>query len=471
MNIYENINEEINTLYSKLQKQQNSSNRENYEENKIKISQEYGLSKIEVDQLLEQIQHGFYLFQSSSQDYNNGDIYYDNSEIDDERKELEKAIKKSIEKYIIRQKISEIKPDEITPDLIEELQKSGYDGKSGHPVLQSYFQMYTYLQEQEKRRDSDKSKISYLETEVAKNAKMVRALTERDTQMTNYITAQSKSISSISKQMPFSKEKISSLIPKLKPKSFGEMVKRFFLKTRKTERMDIQRTCAEIKMLNEYAIDDCTKASKYTSPMSLESILREQQTKGIVHNNIFDKIASPIQENQDLVDLINMYATLKDHNQLSQMYSYIVNKQKRILPEEMAQYDDKFFSFIVKPAVIDLSKRVKNGEYHRFDESFAHLYTIEQMEQMFKEKSAEEILEKGKNIEGKNQGIFDKLNSIFWKHGNEDRRQLYINYLKENNINLSETELLDWMDYRAVMEEFQNPKLMGFHLRKTFKKR
>lgn len=67
----------------------------------------------------EQIQHGFYLFQSSSQDYNNGDIYYDNSEIDDERKELEKAIKKSIEKYIIRKKIYEIKPDEITPDLIE----------------------------------------------------------------------------------------------------------------------------------------------------------------------------------------------------------------------------------------------------------------------------------------------------------------------------------------------------------------
>ena len=67
---------------------------------------------------------------------------------------------------------------------------------------------------------------------------MVRALTERDMQMNNYITAQSKSISSISKQMPFSKEKISSLIPKLKPKSFGEMVKRFFLKTRKTERKD-----------------------------------------------------------------------------------------------------------------------------------------------------------------------------------------------------------------------------------------
>ena len=465
MNIKENINEEVDILYSRLKRQLNSSNREDYEENKIKIAQEYGLSQIEVEQLLEQVQYDFYLYERSSQDYNNGDIYYDNSDIDDERKKLEKTTKRIIEKYIIRQRIAKIEPNEITLDLIEELQKNGYDGKLGHPVLQSYFQMYIHLQKQEERSNGDTSKITYLETEIAKNAGIIRSLTERDTQLNDYITAQYQSISNIKKQMPFLRERILNLIPKLKPKSFGKTVKSFFRRTRKVEQEDILRTCAEMRVLNDDIINDSTRAMQVTMPRSLESLLREQQAKGIVHNSLFDKIVSPIQENQDLVDLINIYAILKDRNQLSKIYTYIVSEQKRISPEQIAQYGDKFYSFIVKPAIIELSKRVKSGEYNRFDESFVHLYTLEQMKQMFEEKGPEEILKRGKKIESTSTEIFDKLNSIFWNNGNEDRRQLYINYLKENGIDLSRSDLLDWMDYRAVMEEFQNPKLMGFHLR------
>ena len=325
--------------------------------------------------------------------------------------------------------------------------------------------MYIHLQKQEERSNGDTSKITYLETEIAKNAGIIRSLTERDTQLNDYITVQYQSISNIKKQMPFLRERILNLIPKLKPKSFGKTVKSFFRRTRKVEQEDILRTCAEMRVLNDDIINDSARAMQVTMPRSLESLLREQQAKGIVHNSLFDKIVSPIQENQDLVDLINIYAILKDRNQLSKIYTYIVSEQKRISPEQIAQYGDKFYSFIVKPAIIELSKRVKSGEYNRFDESFVHLYTLEQMKQMFEEKGPEEILKRGKKIESTSPEIFDKLNSIFWNNGNEDRRQLYINYLKENGIDLSRSDLLDWMDYRAVMEEFQNPKLMGFHLR------
>lgn len=180
MEIYENIKNEIEALYSRLQKQQNLSSKEELGVEKDKLAQEYGLTKAEMEQLIEQIQHSFFLFQKSSHDYNNADIYYNDSEIDTERKELETTIKKNLEKYIIRQRISEIKPDEITPELIQALQKSGYDGKTGHPVLQSYFSMYFNIQENEGKSKIDKDQIATLEAEVGKRQDIIEVLTTRD---------------------------------------------------------------------------------------------------------------------------------------------------------------------------------------------------------------------------------------------------------------------------------------------------
>lgn len=471
MNIYENIKEEIDTLYSRLQKQQNSSNKEDFEKSKDKIAQEYGLSKTELEQLIEQIQQGFYLFERSSQDYNNGDIYYDNSEINAERKELEETIKKKLENYIVRRRIGEIKPDEITPELIEELQKSGYDGKSGHSVLQSYFKMYFNIKENESKNKINEKKISALETEIEEKANILEALKTRDGMLKEFINNQSQYIGSVKQRMSYIKQKSKELKPHLKPKSFGEKVARFFSRNKKNEVRMAQEQCNEMKEQNGIAISDCIQAEQSNVPKSLDNILKElSKNRTTVKNNIYDKIVSPIENNQDLADLINIYATLKDRNQLNKMYSYMVNEHKKILPEEKAIYDEKFYSFIVEPAVKDMSEKIKIGDYDRFDNTFKHLYTIEEMGQMFKEKNAQEIIARGKNIEGRNQEVFDKLNSIFWNYCNEDRRQLYIKYLQKNNINLGKEELLDWMDYRAVMEEFQNPKLMGFHMRCSIEK-
>lgn len=262
------------------------------------------------------------------------------------------------------------------------------------------------------------------------------------------------------------KQKSKELQPQLRPKSFGEKIKRFFSRTKKQEFTKMQEQAHQMEEQNGAALYDCVQAEQYNMPIGLESIMKKQQRNGIpAQNNIYDKIVSPIESNQDLANLINIYATLKDNNQLNKMYNYMVNEHKKISPEEITEYDEKFFSFIVEPAVMDMSEKVKSGKYDRFDATFRHLYSLDEMGEMFKEKNSREILAKGKNIESRNQEIFDKLNSIFWNNGNEDRRQLYINYLEKNNIHLNKEELLDWMDYRAVMEEFQNPKLMGFHIR------
>lgn len=179
--------------------------------------------------------------------------------------------------------------------------------------------------------------------------------------------------------------------------------------------------------------------------------------------NVYDKIKSPIESDEDMKKIINIYADLREKNQLDKMYNKIVKDEKKISKEEEKNYIDNYFEYIVEPFTEEMAEKVKSDEYIRFDESFIHLYQIEQMKEMFEEKSAKEIIEKGRILESRNQPVFDKLNSLFWNNGNKDRKEMYIQYLKENNIEFNKEEKLDWMDYRAITEEFQNPKLMGFH--------
>lgn len=40
--------------------------------------------------------------------------------------------------------------------------------------------------------------------------------------------------------------------------------------------------------------------------------------------NIYDSIKSPIDNDEDLINLINIYANLKDNGQLNRMYSHVV---------------------------------------------------------------------------------------------------------------------------------------------------
>ena len=179
--------------------------------------------------------------------------------------------------------------------------------------------------------------------------------------------------------------------------------------------------------------------------------------------NMYDRINSPLANLENVKRLIAIYARLKDAGKLNKMYNYIVNENKEMSHEESALYNKNFFTYIVEPFVIEMGENLKRGTYDRYDNTFMHLYTVEDMQAIFQEKSAQELIERGRKIESRDPNVYDQLNSIFWKNSNTERKDLYKKFLIANNIQLTEAELLDWMDYRAVIEEFQNPLFMGFH--------
>ncbi len=185
--------------------------------------------------------------------------------------------------------------------------------------------------------------------------------------------------------------------------------------------------------------------------------------------NIYDRIKSPIESDEDLIKLINIYADLKDKKQLNKMYSYVIKSNSSISEQEMQVYEDRFFSYIAEPSATQMAQELKNGSYVRKDNTFMHLYTEEDMQIMFSERSASEIIRRGREIESKNAQIFKRIDPIFWKYGEAERKSLYPQFLRQNGIDLNDADLRDWIDYRAVMEEFQNPRAMGFHLDRNLK--
>lgn len=467
MNLYENIEEEVGTFERRVYGIRNDDDGE-------KLAQEYGLTITEIKQLINQVENITALYSMRLHDYNNGDIYHDDSDIVEMEKKSKKKFREDLKKYIINQRINKIKPEEISPELIETLEKNGYDGKIGHPLLQSYFKMYINIQGIEEKSKNDKLRIQNLETDIDETADIIMALRTREQMLQKVIKDQNQYIGNIKQRMVNIIQKSKSLELEYRPKSFSENVKSFFSRTKKDELLKMQEQCRQIEYQNSEALYECNQTiqlTKQNMPMSLENMIIEQQRakqrEDVIadKNNIYDKIVSPIESNQNLLDLIDIYATLKDNNELNRMYEYIVNEPEIASNKEMMQYKEKFFSFIVEPAVKDLAAKVIDRKYDRYDDTFMHLYTLEDMHEMFTQRNTQDIIDKGKKIEGKNQEVFDKLNSLFWQNGHIDRREIYINYLKANNIHLNQEELLDWMDYRAVMEEFQNPKLMGFHLR------
>lgn len=461
--INENLKKEVENLYSILSNESNDMN---------EIIQKYSITDEEMEQLKEQIEWSNYLYRITSHDYNHGDVYYDDSKEEAQKEEVEQSVRANLKHYIIRKKINDIKPEEITPDLMEDLIECGYDGQSsGNSILKSYFKMYVNTKKMEENDKNDKKRIASLEEKMAEMEEIVNDLTSKDAELQYNIQSRNQYIEKIRQRMINTKQKYAKLQQKLKPKSLGEKVKKFFSNTK--IKKYIQEHETQIEEQCDAAMDDCDQAKQY-------KILEKNQNKQKIQqgsitgifNNIYDAIISPISSNQKLVNLLNIYAVLKDKNYLDGIYKYIVTNSWKFDRKNNydSEYDEKFFSHIVGPAAKDLEEKIKSGKYDRFDNSFKHLYSIKQMKDMFEEKNAEEIIAKGRNIENINKNVFDKLNSIFWNNGDKDRRQMYIDYIAKNNINLNREELLDWMDYRAVMEEFQNPKLMGFHMRRSSKR-
>ena len=117
----------------------------------------------------------------------------------------------SIKKQSFKSIVSEISPEEITPELIETLRQNGYDGKSGHPVLQSYFQMYCRVQEADSRSKNAESKVYSLERALEDRDDEIKALRSREDLLQNTIGKQSEYIAKIKDRLQLMSTKLLGL--------------------------------------------------------------------------------------------------------------------------------------------------------------------------------------------------------------------------------------------------------------------
>lgn len=133
---------------------------------------------------------------------------------------------KSVEEIIN----GEITPDEISEKLMQQLRESGYDGKSGHPVLQSCYQLFSKKQEEEQRRTADENKIDSLEDKLGRQNDEISALKSRSEMFESIIRNQTSKIRNIKGVLETLGNQINDLQENVRPKGILEKVRGMFAK-------------------------------------------------------------------------------------------------------------------------------------------------------------------------------------------------------------------------------------------------
>ena len=179
--------------------------------------------------------------------------------------------------------------------------------------------------------------------------------------------------------------------------------------------------------------------------------------------NIYDKIKGPIERERKFIELWDKLSS-NHRADANNLYNEVVDSPKSLSISERMQYEDNFFKYTVIPAANTLKQTLKyeHNEQNR-NELFFKMYNFQDMNRMFNERSVEDIIERGRQIEAINPQVFDSINPLFWKYGDFDRKPIYEEHLQKNGIYLDNDTLCDWEDYRAIIEEFQTPETMGFH--------
>ena len=231
--------------------------------------------------------------------YNNMSGVDYSSDLDYTRQEVRRTnyqFMESIKKQSFKSIVSEISPEEITPELIEILRQNGYDGKSGHPVLQSYFQMYCRVQEADVRSKADESKIFSLQRTIEGKDDEIKALKTRERALQNIIRKQGEYISKIKGRLQFIAIRLEGLQNQVRPKSLIEKIKGLFSKEKEVGALPPAQECAYLKEQSDASIQECDMSEQWTkqnSPLSVEQIMREQakaKSKGnVIEINFEDK--------------------------------------------------------------------------------------------------------------------------------------------------------------------------------------
>lgn len=124
----------------------------------------------------------------------------------------------------------EIVPEDISDDLMQTLRQNGYDGKSGHPVLQSYYELYCRNQDEEQRRVVDGRKIDSLEEKLESQNDEISALKTRSNMFENIIRKHISKIQNIKGILGTLGTQIVDLQKGLRPKGILESTKSIFAK-------------------------------------------------------------------------------------------------------------------------------------------------------------------------------------------------------------------------------------------------
>ena len=184
----------------------------------------------------------------------------------------------SIKKQSFKSIVSEISPEEITPELIETLRQNGYDGKSGHPVLQSYFQMYCRVQEADIRSKNAESRVYSLERALEDKDDEIKALRSRQDLLQNTIRKQSEYIAKIKDRLQLMSTKLFGLQEQLRPKSLIEKIKGIFSRKQVQGLPEPAQECEYIKSQSEAAIGECDMSEKWreqNKPLSVEELKKQ----------------------------------------------------------------------------------------------------------------------------------------------------------------------------------------------------
>ena len=200
------------------------------------------------------------------------------SDLDYTRREVRRTnyqFMESIKKQSFKSIVSEISPEEITPELIETLRQNGYDGKSGHPVLQSYFQMYCRVQEADSRSKNAESRVYSLERALEDKDDEIKALTIREKHFKDIITLQNSYISKIKGILEFVTIRLDGLQKQIRPKGLFERIKGLFSKEKEAGLLPPAQECNYIKEQSSEAIKDCDLSQRWTKPLSVDELKKQ----------------------------------------------------------------------------------------------------------------------------------------------------------------------------------------------------
>lgn len=212
-------------------------------------------------------------------------------DISDENEYKQKQAK-SIDQIISK----EVRPEDISEDLMKKLSENGYDGKTGHPVLQNYYKLYCKNQDEERRKNIDGKKIENLEEKIEIQNDKIFALKSRKKVLESIMRKQESKVSEIKGVLSLMSAKAKNVKETQSDKGILGHIKGIFSK-----KQDLlpENSYESIRNNADFVDEECARIEdsiKQNMPSSVEEIAKNRQD---VREN--EKKVKKLQKGSDLL--------------------------------------------------------------------------------------------------------------------------------------------------------------------------